>query len=154
MRGKGVDRTRRKRWVKEAKARRYRLREIPHGPFVRTFALPVEAKADEVCPRGVGGAAFRFGGVRTVALFATICVRSGGYGQAEEGRRDRMRVTYDERADALYIAFGEGPATVQEVAEGIALDWDGEGKLLGIEILDASERVANAEVLKRRSQEG
>ncbi len=65
-----------------------------------------------------------------------------------------MRVTYDKRADALYIAFGEGPATVQEVAEGIALDWDGEGKLLGIEILDASKRVASPEVLKRWSQEG
>ena len=31
-----------------------------------------------------------------------------------------MRITYDAKADALYIAFGEGPATVQEVAEGIA----------------------------------
>jgi len=58
-----------------------------------------------------------------------------------------MKVTYDNKADALYIAFGEGPATVQEVAEGIALDWDSEGRLLGIEILDASKRVANPEVL-------
>ncbi len=65
-----------------------------------------------------------------------------------------MRVTHDERADALYIAFGEGPATVKEVAEGIALDWDGEGRLLGIEILDVSKRVANPEVLKRWLQEG
>ncbi len=63
-----------------------------------------------------------------------------------------MKVTYDEKADALYIAFGEGPATVQEVAEGIALDWNGEDKLLGIEILDASRRVANPEVLKRWAQ--
>ena len=65
-----------------------------------------------------------------------------------------MRITYDEKADALYIAFGEGPATVKEAVEGIALDWDGEGKLLGIEILDASKRVANPEILKRWSQEG
>ena len=43
-----------------------------------------------------------------------------------------MRITYDGKADALYIAFGEGPATVEEVAEGIALDWDSEGRLLGI----------------------
>jgi uncharacterized protein YuzE len=64
-----------------------------------------------------------------------------------------MKVTYDEKADALYIAFGEGPATVQEVAEGIVLDWDSEDKLLGIEILDASKRVANPEVLMR-AQEG
>jgi len=33
-----------------------------------------------------------------------------------------MRITYDLEADALYIAFGEGPATVEEVGEGIALD--------------------------------
>jgi len=65
-----------------------------------------------------------------------------------------MKVTYDERADAVYIAFGKGPATVQEVAEGVALDWDSEGKLLGIEILDASKRVANPEVLREWAQEG
>ncbi len=47
-----------------------------------------------------------------------------------------MRITYDAKADALYIAFGEGPATVEEVAEGI-------------EILDASERLADPEALRR-----
>ena len=67
-----------------------------------------------------------------------------------------MRITYDREAGALYIAFGDGPATVgqpqgyvQEVAEGIALDWDGEGRLLGIEILDASKRLADPEALRR-----
>jgi YD repeat-containing protein len=67
-----------------------------------------------------------------------------------------VRITYDGEADALYIAFdalyiafGEGPATVQEVAEGIALDWDSEGRLLGIEILDASKRLADPEALRR-----
>jgi uncharacterized protein YuzE len=35
------------------------------------------------------------------------------------------------------------------VAEGIALDWDGEGRLLGIEILDASKRLADPEALRR-----
>ena len=64
-----------------------------------------------------------------------------------------MRITYDGEADALYIAFGEGPATVQEVAEGIALDWDSEGRLLGIEILDASKRLADPEALRRFAPE-
>jgi len=59
-----------------------------------------------------------------------------------------VRITYNGEADALYIAFGEGPAMVQEVAEGIALDWDGEGRLLGIEILDASKRLADPEALR------
>jgi uncharacterized protein YuzE len=65
-----------------------------------------------------------------------------------------MRITYDEKSDALYIAFGEGPATVQEVAEGVALDWDKEGKLLGIEILDVSKRVASPQVFEQWSQNG
>jgi len=60
-----------------------------------------------------------------------------------------VRITYDKEADALYIAFGEGPAIVEEVAEGIALDWDSEGRLLGIEILDASKRLADPETLRR-----
>jgi YD repeat-containing protein len=65
-----------------------------------------------------------------------------------------MKITYDERTDSLYIAFGEGPATVQEAAEGIALDWDSEGRLLEIEILDARKRVANPESLREWAQEG
>ncbi len=60
-----------------------------------------------------------------------------------------MRMTYDPEADALYFAFGEGPATVEEVAPGVALDWDGEGKLLGIEILDASRRLSDPRALSR-----
>ncbi len=65
-----------------------------------------------------------------------------------------MRITYDGKADALYIAFGEGPATVQEVAEGIALDWDSEGRLLGIEIMDASKRLADPEATQALRHRG
>ena len=64
-----------------------------------------------------------------------------------------MKVTYDTRADALYIQFQEGKfARNQEVAEGVVLDI-GEGEaLLGIEILEASSRfsledLARVEVL-------
>jgi uncharacterized protein YuzE len=71
-----------------------------------------------------------------------------------KAQEDNMKITYDEKADALYILFGEGPAAVEEVAEGIALDWDAEGKLLGIEILDVSKRLPNPEILKRWSQGG
>jgi uncharacterized protein YuzE len=52
-------------------------------------------------------------------------------------------------APPLHHGAGPGSATVQEVAEGIALDWDGEGRLLGIEILDASKRLADPEALRR-----
>lgn len=64
-----------------------------------------------------------------------------------------MKVTYDTRADALYIQLREGKfARNQEVAEGVILDI-GEGEaLLGIEILEASSRfsledLARVEVL-------
>ena len=69
--------------------------------------------------------------------------------QAKSGQRRSVRITHDKEADALHIAFGEGPAIVEEVAEGIALDWDSEGRLLGIEILDASKRLADPEALRR-----
>ena len=55
----------------------------------------------------------------------------------------------EPEADALYIPFGEGPATVEEVAPGVALDWDREGRLLGIEILDASHRLSDPKSLTR-----
>ncbi|WP_105316676.1 DUF2283 domain-containing protein [Thermus tenuipuniceus] len=64
-----------------------------------------------------------------------------------------MPITYDPEADALYIALGEGPATPEEVGEGIALDWDAEGKLLGIEILDASKRLSDPKALRHFSLE-
>jgi len=56
-----------------------------------------------------------------------------------------MKITYDREVDALYIRFKEGPVTTEHVAEGIALDYDAEGKLAGIEILDASERLGDLE---------
>lgn len=52
-----------------------------------------------------------------------------------------MRIAYDAEADALYIELRPvGPQGVetQEAAEGIHLDFGADGKLAGIEILDAS----------------
>ncbi|MCS7178936.1 MAG: DUF2283 domain-containing protein [Anaerolineae bacterium] len=48
-----------------------------------------------------------------------------------------MRVTYDPEVDALYIRFLETTVTTKHLAEGIAADYDAEGRLAGIEILDA-----------------
>lgn len=60
-----------------------------------------------------------------------------------------MRITYDREVDALYIRFQEATVTTQHVAEGIAMDYDAEGKLSGIEVLDASKRVSDPAALKR-----
>ena len=43
-----------------------------------------------------------------------------------------MKITYDSEADALYIRFLETTVTTHHVAEGIAVDYDAEGKIAGI----------------------
>lgn len=48
-----------------------------------------------------------------------------------------MRITYDQEVDALYIRFIETTVTTQHIAEGIAVDYDADDKIAGIEILDA-----------------
>lgn len=51
-----------------------------------------------------------------------------------------MTITYNSEADTLYIRFLETPVTTQHVAEGITVDYDAEGKIAGIEILDTLKR--------------
>ncbi len=52
-----------------------------------------------------------------------------------------MKVSYDEEADAIYIKLRDGEyVESDEVQEGIILDYDEEGNLLAIEILNASSR--------------
>jgi uncharacterized protein YuzE len=53
-----------------------------------------------------------------------------------------MQISYDTKADALYIKFREGEFEKnKEVEEGIILDLGKGDVLLGIEILDASTRI-------------
>lgn len=53
-----------------------------------------------------------------------------------------MKVTYDEKADAVYIKFTDAEYDVsKEIDEGIIFDMDPEGKVIGIEIIDASEKL-------------
>lgn len=56
-----------------------------------------------------------------------------------------MRFQYDQKEDALYILFDESPyAESDEVQEGIILDYNKNGKIIGMEILDASQKLAPA----------
>ena len=50
-----------------------------------------------------------------------------------------MRISYDSEVDALYIRLIETTVTTKHVAEGIAVDYDSDGRIAGIEILDAKE---------------
>jgi uncharacterized protein YuzE len=55
-----------------------------------------------------------------------------------------IRTSYDPEADAMFVWFGpEGikSAGTEEVSPGIMLDSDGEGRVIGIEVLDVSERM-------------
>ncbi len=60
-----------------------------------------------------------------------------------------MIITYDEEVDVLYIRFQETTVTTQHLAEGIAADYDREGNLAGIEILDALKRFQNPKVFQQ-----
>jgi len=59
-----------------------------------------------------------------------------------------MTITYDREVDALYIRFKETTATIEHLAEGIAVDYDAEGRLAGIEILDAARRLDDPAAFK------
>jgi YD repeat-containing protein len=60
-----------------------------------------------------------------------------------------MKITYDRDVDALYIGFKETTVTTKQLAEGIAADYDAEGRLVGIEILDASGRLGDPSVFRQ-----
>ena len=55
-----------------------------------------------------------------------------------------MKVTYDPEVDVLCILFSNAP--IEESDEdkpGIIIDYDKEGNIVGLEILDASKRKDN-----------
>ena len=52
-----------------------------------------------------------------------------------------MKIEYDKEVDALYIRLQEKyVARTLEIEEGLNLDLDEKGKLIGLEVLDATER--------------
>ena len=54
-----------------------------------------------------------------------------------------MKTTYDAEADALYVRFSEtAVAESEEVSDGVVLDFDSEGRIVAIELLDATKHVA------------
>ena len=60
-----------------------------------------------------------------------------------------MRITYDREVDALYIRFKERTVTTKHLAEGIAADYDADGRLAGIEILDAMKRLGDPTIFRQ-----
>ena len=49
-----------------------------------------------------------------------------------------MKATYDEESDAFYVRFSNLEITEsEEVRSGLILDFDAEGQIVSIELLDA-----------------
>jgi uncharacterized protein YuzE len=58
-----------------------------------------------------------------------------------------MKITYDPEADALYIELRRVQAFDSvDIEEGVTADLDAEGHIIGLEVLDASERLSPAEL--------
>ncbi len=58
-----------------------------------------------------------------------------------------MKIEYDREVDALYIRLQEKyVARTLEIEEGLNLDLDENGSLIGLEVLDATERYSLADI--------
>ncbi len=65
-----------------------------------------------------------------------------------------MKISYDAEVDALSITFRETTVTTKHLTEGIAADYDEEGLLSGLEILDAQKRFGGKETIREVLLEG
>ncbi len=65
-----------------------------------------------------------------------------------------VQVEYDKKADALYIWVRKAKYDVsEELAENVILDLDKAGRIIGIEVLDASKNIGQELVAKIVSTE-
>ena len=65
-----------------------------------------------------------------------------------------MKVLYDSEVDALSIVFQEAECRTEHVGEGVAIDYDADGRIAAIEILDAARRFGSSEPLREVLVEG
>lgn len=58
-----------------------------------------------------------------------------------------MKIEYSKDVDALYIRLREAKiADSMDIEEGVTIDLDEKGHIVGIEILDASEKLKPSEL--------
>lgn len=56
-----------------------------------------------------------------------------------------MRIHYDKSVDALYLRFSENPYHIsEELKQGVIFDYDRDGEIIGIEVLDVSKNFSKA----------
>jgi uncharacterized protein YuzE len=59
-----------------------------------------------------------------------------------------IQTTYDPEADAMAVWFaapGVVAAATEEAAPGVMLDFDGDGQVIGIEVLGVRQRMSSAQ---------
>ena len=53
-----------------------------------------------------------------------------------------MKIRYDPKVDAIYIELAKGKYDIsREISDSVVVDEDKKGKVLGIEILDATKNI-------------
>lgn len=65
-----------------------------------------------------------------------------------------MRIRYDREVDALSVSFRDTTVTTKELAEGIVAEYDADGEIVGLEILDASRRFGDSSTLSEVTLQG
>ena len=59
-----------------------------------------------------------------------------------------MKIEYSKSIDALYIKLRQAEiADSRDIEEGVTVDLDSDGHIVGIEILDASEKLNMSELV-------
>ena len=66
-----------------------------------------------------------------------------------------MKVTYDQQTDTLNVVFRDDAAITEsdEDKPGVILDYDAQGNLVSLEILDASKRVTETRKIEFETAE-
>lgn len=52
-----------------------------------------------------------------------------------------MKIKYDPISDVIYFEFRDATVTTKRVTDDIAVDYDAEGKVAGVEVLGARKNV-------------
>jgi len=59
-----------------------------------------------------------------------------------------MKIEYSKEADAIYVYFKEEyVAKSKEIEDGVVIDFDEKGQLIGIEVLDVSKRFKLSDIV-------
>jgi uncharacterized protein YuzE len=59
-----------------------------------------------------------------------------------------VKIEYSKKADAIYVYFKEDyVAKSKEIEDGVVIDFDKEGQLIGIEVLDVSQRYSLSDIV-------